>query len=973
MKILIVDDKKENRLLLEALLKGNGYTVTMAENGKEALKRLRNEPFDLIVSDILMPVMDGFQLCRYVKSDETLKHIPFVFYTATYTDKRDEELAMRLGADRFLRKPMEPYAFLEVISEIVKDIESGKIAPREPAEKEEAEEEEEEEIFKLYNERLVKKLEKKMQDLERELALRKKAEEEIRKLSLAVKQSPSIVMITDTEGNIEYVNPKFEEITGYTAGEVLGTNAMELGGKSKEETEKMFSELNSGQEWRGEFQNRKKNRETYWEEASIFPIFDEENRITQFVKIADDMTSKKTMEDNLKKSEERFSKAFRSSPVAMSISSLAEGRLLEANDAFLKMHALDGKEVIGRTGIELGLWDNPRERDSLVDRLRAEGRLINIERAFRKATGESGTCLYSVEIIEIHGEPCALILLNDITERKEMESDLRIWNEVAHIFLTTPDDTMYEKVLALIMNITGSKYGIFGFIDEAGDWVCPSLTRDIWEQCQIPNKSIVFRRDKWGGLWGKAMTEKTSLYSNQNLNFPAGHIIIDNALDVPILQEDRLIGNFVVGQNEKGFDEKSKSMLETIAAQVAPILSARLARDEEYRERKKAEDQLLQAQKMEAIGTLAGGIAHDFNNILSAIIGYTELTLIDPELTSSLKENLSEVVRAGERARQLVSQILAFSRQMENRMAPVPIHLIVREAIKLLKATLPATITVRATIGTFAQALADPGQIHQVVMNLCTNAFHAMREKGGRLEVELTEAEVSEEDSDPDQPIEPGSYLRLCITDTGIGMDETVRQRIFEPYFTTKRKGEGTGLGLSVVYGIVQSHHGKVTVTSQTGQGSTFTVYLPKLETSKAAPANGMREEAQLPVGSEQIMVIDDEPTIGKIYRNILTALGYRVVVFTDPRDALTRFRLRPEEFDLVITDMTMPGVTGDVLASEMLRIRPELPIILCTGFSEKIDEARAAALGLRALILKPINRASLARRVRDVLDGRKG
>lgn len=742
MKILIVDDKKENRLLLEALLKGNGYTVTMAENGKEALKRLRNEPFDLIVSDILMPVMDGFQLCRYVKSDETLKHIPFVFYTATYTDKRDEELAMRLGADRFLRKPMEPYAFLEVISEIVKDIESGKIAPREPAEKEEAEEEEEEEIFKLYNERLVKKLEKKMQDLERELALRKKAEEEIRKLS---------------------------------------------------------------------------------------------------------------------------------------------------------------------------------------------------------------------------------------TERKEMESDLRIWNEVAHIFLTTPDDTMYEKVLALIMNITGSKYGIFGFIDEAGDWVCPSLTRDIWEQCQIPNKSIVFRRDKWGGLWGKAMTEKTSLYSNQNLNFPAGHIIIDNALDVPILQEDRLIGNFVVGQNEKGFDEKSKSMLGTIAAQVAPILSARLARDEEYRERKKAEDQLLQAQKMEAIGTLAGGIAHDFNNILSAIIGYTELTLIDPELTSSLKENLSEVVRAGERARQLVSQILAFSRQMENRMAPVPIHLIVREAIKLLKATLPATITVRATIGTFAQALADPGQIHQVVMNLCTNAFHAMREKGGRLEVELTEAEVSEEDSDPDQPIEPGSYLRLRITDTGIGMDETVRQRIFEPYFTTKRKGEGTGLGLSVVYGIVQSHHGKVTVTSQTGQGSTFTVYLPKLETSKAAPANGMREEAQLPVGSEQIMVIDDEPTIGKIYRNILTALGYRVVVFTDPRDALTRFRLRPEEFDLVITDMTMPGVTGDVLASEMLRIRPELPIILCTGFSEKIDEARAAALGLRALILKPINRASLARRVRDVLDGRKG
>ena len=390
---------------------------------------------------------------------------------------------------------------------------------------------------------------------------------------------------------------------------------------------------------------------------------------------------------------------------------------------------------------------------------------------------------------------------------------------------------------------------------------------------------------------------------------------------------------------------------------------------EDITERRTLEDQLRHSQKMESIGVLAGGIAHDFNNILSAIIGYTDLALLAEGLTSTLKEDLDEVSRAGHRAKQLVAQILAFSRQMKSEMAPVQVHLIIKEAVKLLKATLPATIVVRENIRSFAEVMADPSQIHQVMMNLCTNAYHAMREMGGVLEVELEKVELDAMDIDPTQPVEPGSFLCLGVRDTGCGMDDTVRKRIFDPYFTTKTKGEGTGLGLAVVYGIVQTHGGMITVISEPGKGSTFRVFLPQLVTGKAREIDESLTEA-LPTGKERILMVDDEPPICKVTRRILEPLGYRVTTFSDPREALVQFRRDSDGFDLVITDMTMPGMTGDVLAKEMIRLRSDLPVIVCTGFSEKIDAQRAEAVGIRALVNKPFDRSELALKVREVLDG---
>jgi signal transduction histidine kinase len=388
----------------------------------------------------------------------------------------------------------------------------------------------------------------------------------------------------------------------------------------------------------------------------------------------------------------------------------------------------------------------------------------------------------------------------------------------------------------------------------------------------------------------------------------------------------------------------------------------------DIREQKKLEAQLQQAQKMEAVGTLAGGIAHDFNNILSAIMGYAELALDSVERETQLYENLQEVFHAGNRAKDLVKQILTFSRQTEQERKPTQVKLIVDEALKLLRSSLPTTIEIHRDIQSNGLVMADPTQIHQILMNLCTNADHAMREKGGTLEVNLENVEL-DTGFTADQPdMKPGAYLNLTVSDTGCGMPPQVRERIFDPFFTTKEVGEGTGMGLSVVHGIVGSYGGTITADSEPGQGSTFKVYLPIIERREKPQAT---KEDSIPTGSERILFVDDEPALANVGKLILESLGYNVETRTSSIEALELFKNQPDRFDLVITDMTMPNMTGEDLAQELMCTKPNIPIILCTGFSAKIDEQKASAMGIRAFVLKPIVRRGIATTVRKVLDGR--
>jgi len=382
------------------------------------------------------------------------------------------------------------------------------------------------------------------------------------------------------------------------------------------------------------------------------------------------------------------------------------------------------------------------------------------------------------------------------------------------------------------------------------------------------------------------------------------------------------------------------------------------------KEKKQVEDQLLQSQKMEAIGTLAGGIAHDFNNILTSIIGYSELAKMRGLQGGDVTSDLDQIRQSGNRAKALVQQIVTVGRRQEQEQRPVQLAYIVKEALKLLRAALPSTIEIREVIPKDAGIIqADPTQMHQVVMNLCTNAGKAMDETGGTLEVTLENVSLTE----PKMDLEPGPYLRLTVKDRGEGMKPEVVERIFEPYFTTKEKGEGTGLGLSVVQGIVATHGGAITVETKPGAGSTFHVYLPRTE--QAEETRKAKAEEPLPTGSERVLFVDDEKVLLDMVGQMLKQLGYEVVTIRESYEALELFRKEPDRFDLVITDMTMPGMTGIDLARKLLTARPNIPIILCSGSIDQALKGKAAAAGILEFMAKPISVKSVAKTVRKVLD----
>ncbi|MEE9497335.1 MAG: ATP-binding protein, partial [Desulfobacterales bacterium] len=382
----------------------------------------------------------------------------------------------------------------------------------------------------------------------------------------------------------------------------------------------------------------------------------------------------------------------------------------------------------------------------------------------------------------------------------------------------------------------------------------------------------------------------------------------------------------------------------------------------------KYERQLQQVLKIQAIGTLAGGIAHDFNNILFPIMGYTELTMDEVSEDSVAHKNLEEILKAANRAKGLVQQILTFSRQSGQERKPVKVQYIIKEALNLLRASIPASIEIIHNIDNDCNpVMGDATQIHQVIMNLCTNAYQAMQDKGGKLEVILSEVDIGYEETIEKIGMQPGKHLQLTVKDEGCGMDASVLERIFEPYYTTKEQGKGTGLGLSVIHGIIKNHGGDITVASSPRKGTTFQVYLPLIEDADGVtefePSNGAAK------GNERILLIDDEEQIISMEQQMLENLGYQVTARTDSVEALDEFAKQPQNYDLVITDMTMPHMSGDELAQKLLDIKPDIPVILCTGFNEDITEEKALSMGIQKFVMKPVIKNDLATTIRTVLD----
>jgi PAS domain S-box-containing protein len=576
------------------------------------------------------------------------------------------------------------------------------------------------------------------------------------------------------------------------------------------------------------------------------------------------------------------------------------------------------------------------------------------------------------------------VLAEELAIEAREEKDLKRSRKLELEFLRKDGSTFCSEVnLTFIRDDAGKAVGILG------------VSRDITERKQMEealrHSEERFRQLSAATFEGIGIS-KQAVFVDGNpqlaamLGYDLAELIGKPVMDFVAPESQALVMDHI----RRGSEERYEHFVRRKDGSIFPIEAhgrtmpwkggtARVTALRDITERKRAEEereelqfQLLQAQKMEAIGTLAGGIAHDFNNILASILGYAELSALDIPEDSPAKHNLQQSIKSAHRAKDLVRQILSFSRQSVQERKPLDIRPIVQEGLKFLRSSLPSTIEIRREMEEgLGMIEADPTQVYQVLMNLCTNAAHAMEERGGLLEVSLKKMEVEGVIPGSVSGIEPGAYVRLRVRDTGKGIAPEVLKRIFDPYFTTKEAGKGTGLGLAVVHGIVKGYGGGVAVVSEVGKGSTFDVYFPRVEEGSL----GMTAEngESLPFGRrERVLFVDDEQAILEVGQNILAYLGYEVVVRRSSLEALELFRADPEGFDIVVTDMTMPHLTGDKLAGELLKIRPEIPIILCTGFSESITAEGAKVLGVREFAMKPLAMKDLAKTIRRVLDSRR-
>ena len=572
------------------------------------------------------------------------------------------------------------------------------------------------------------------------------------------------------------------------------------------------------------------------------------------------------------------------------------------------------------------------------------------------------------------GEVAGVVeFVRDITERVNAEEELKIRNRISEIFLTVSDNDMYAEILQFALELTKSRTGLFGYIDEEGNWVCPSMIREIRDWRQVPGKPITFPRKTWAGIWGRAMIEGKALYANTPFNVPEGHLPVNNALDVPIIFRGESIGNLLVANKEAGYDEKDKAMLEKIAKRLAPILHARLQTEREREKTRRMEEQLWHASKMEAIGTLAAGVAHDFNNLLTVILGNAELVLLkETKKDDPHAKNLQEIKKACKRGANLVRQLLAFSRQEIRSPKVLDLNEVLQGMEKMLRRLIREDIDLKIIANPDLQPVyIDPQQINQVIINLITNARDAMAD-GGTITIETANVELDRAyfiQHGIDN--EPGTYVMLTVTDTGIGMDEAVQQKIFDPFFTTKERGVGTGLGLATVYGIVKQNKGFVFAYSEPGQGTTMKVYLPVAgERIKAADQKESGAERDELTGAETLLVVEDDEEVRTIATRFLGKYGYRILEAANAKEAIEICGKFKGTIHLLVTDVIMPGMNGKELFERLRSQRPDMKVLFMSGYTDNIIMQKGILPTTINFIQKPFSSQELARKVRALLDG---
>jgi PAS domain S-box-containing protein len=746
-------------------------------------------------------------------------------------------------------------------------------------------------------------------------------------------ENPNPVMRVSADGSILYCNPAAAKTPGWACkvGETLTNQLLPLVGRAMAEG----AEAEQGLELGGTFYS-------VW--VAPFPG---ESYVNVYAR---DITERKKTEEALRRYE-LLSAHTRDIILFMRRD---DGRILEANSAAANAYGYSHDELLALSIQDLRL---PDARGLTAEQMaEADTQGILFETVHHRKDGSTFHVEVSSRGATIGGTRTLISVIRDITARKRAEEDLRQRSLELRQLTERLEERVRERTAELAESTEklraemSARLRLVAAVEQAGEGVAITNPEGL-----IDYVNPAFERISgigWEEILGKNYYE---ILADENLK---------KKIQSSVGRDETWSGRV----NRRKKDGQSFALDVTLS----PIRDGSgavinyLAMERDVTQELRLEQHLRQMQKVEALGTLAGGIAHDFNNILNPIFINTELVLLDAPPGSPMRPPLQLVLEAAERGKNLVKQIITFSRQKEHEAKPLKAEPLIKEALKFLRASLPSTVEIREKIRRETGfILADPTQIHQVVMNLCGNAAYAMREKGGVLEVSLAEVEADADMARLHPDLRPGPYLRLTVSDTGAGMTREVMERVFDPFFTTKKPGEGSGMGLSVVHGIVRKGKGAITVYSEVGKGSTFNVFFPRVEDE--APSLKVSSQP-IARGRERILLVDDEEVQVQSIRNMLERLGYAVAARNDSVEALALFRKDPRAFDLVITDQTMPQMTGVRLAEEVMRIRPDMPVVLCTGFSETVDADGVKASGICQFLMKPFSAREMAETIRRAL-----
>ena len=967
LNILAIDDNRDNLTILKAVVMDRlpEARVLVALDGAQGLDLAFAYDPDVILLDIVMPAMDGYAVCRKLKSDLRLRVIPVVFLTALRTDRESRIKALEAGADGFLSKPFDEVELIAQIMAMVKI----KAANRSRA---------------LEKQRLAALVGERTRELERELAERRRAEEALREnnskfLSLADNLPGYMAYINADTLCYEFVNAAVVRAFGIPRERIVGRPVREIIGEDNFRfASRYIDKALSGEStsYENTFDLVAGRR---WVQVNHTPVFGEEGRVVSLVMLGYDITERKLTED-----------------------------IRKTHISFLENLERIDREIKQETDVEKMLWN-------VVGQVFA---IFDCDRAWLFFPCDPDEAYFRIPVEVCRPEfPGAFAHDLDIPTSPDLACHLRqvLASDSPVISTARPEGCMKASLaeqFGMQSKMMIALYPKLGKPWMLGMHQCSSpriwtedeqkLFKEIARRVSDGLSSVLFLRElqeneqKFRSTFEQAAVGIAHVSADGRwlrvnnrlcdiLGYTREEILQKKFEDITFIEDSNIdfeyMGQILRGEIptfsiEKRYVRKDGSIV-WINLTVSMVLHA--AGEPAYfisviediskrkgteEERARLQSQLNQAQKMEAIGLLAGGIAHDFNNILAAIIGYADMAR--DEIKPDINGNLSQVLASANRAKELVRQILSFSRPSAGNWFPVKVQPLVMEALKMLRASIPSTIRIVESIhAQCGSVLADPTQISQIVMNLCSNAFQAMEQTGGILSLALNPVSITRRKSTDDGTLAPGDYVELTVSDTGAGIKSEIVDRIFDPYFTTKEVGEGTGLGLSITQGIVKSYGGAIRVESSVGRCTTFRIYLPCIrdEIKEAALSQ------EIPMGRGSILFVDDEEVLARMGKSMLERLGYSVTACTGSLDALEVFTNDPARYDLVITDQTMPGMTGMVLARRLLDIRPDLPIILCTGFSTQADEQSVKAVGIRAFALKPLSKTVLSQLVKKILD----